>query len=179
MLAGGAIGSPHLLLRSGIGPVQHLEEMGIEVALDLPGVGRNLRDHPQVGLLWRTKEEFVQDESAPRIQFVLRYTAEDSPLTNDMLIHPASVATREPYFEPAAAPIGIALVAAQYLAEGAGELTLASADPNGPHDSTTTTLRVPSTAAGSDRVYESPWNWPTGTHWLDTSPSGSTPPMPT
>ena len=132
LLAGGAVGSPHLLLRSGIGPAQHLEEMGIKVALDLPGVGRNLRDHPQVGLIWRTKEEFVQDESAPRIQFVLRYTSEDSPLTNDMLIHPASVATREPYYEPAAAPIGIALVAALYLAEGAGELTLVSADPDAP-----------------------------------------------
>ena len=130
VLAGGAIGTPHLLLRSGIGPARHLEEIGVKVALDLPGVGRNLRDHPQVALLWRTREDFVQDESAPRIQLVLRYTAEGSLLTNDMLIHPASVATREAYYEPSSGAIGIAMVAAIYLAEGAGELTLASSDSN-------------------------------------------------
>jgi choline dehydrogenase-like flavoprotein len=45
ILAGGAIGSPHLLLLSGIGPADHLKAMGIPVALDLPGVGANLQDH--------------------------------------------------------------------------------------------------------------------------------------
>ena len=47
VLAAGAIGSPHLLMRSGVGPARHLEEMDVEVALDLPGVGQNLRDHPK------------------------------------------------------------------------------------------------------------------------------------
>ena len=49
-----------------------------------------------------------------------------------MLIHPASVATAEAYFEPASAPIGIAMVAAIYLAEGSGHLALISNDPHAP-----------------------------------------------
>ena len=45
ILCGGAIGSPHLLLRSGIGPAAQLREHGVTVELDLPGVGQNLQDH--------------------------------------------------------------------------------------------------------------------------------------
>jgi choline dehydrogenase len=41
----GTIESPPLLMRSGIGPADHLREIGIEVAVDLPGVGQNLHDH--------------------------------------------------------------------------------------------------------------------------------------
>ncbi|HKE14989.1 MAG TPA: GMC family oxidoreductase N-terminal domain-containing protein [Kofleriaceae bacterium] len=45
ILAAGAIGSPHLLLLSGIGPADHLKAMGVDVVHDLPGVGANLQDH--------------------------------------------------------------------------------------------------------------------------------------
>jgi choline dehydrogenase-like flavoprotein len=48
VLAGGTINSPQLLLLSGIGPAQHLRALGINVLQDLPGVGRNLQDHPTV-----------------------------------------------------------------------------------------------------------------------------------
>ncbi len=45
VLSGGPINAPQLLMLSGIGPAAHLAEHGIEVACDLPGVGRNLQDH--------------------------------------------------------------------------------------------------------------------------------------
>ena len=45
VLCGGTINSPQLLMLSGIGPAEHLRQLGIQVALDLPGVGRNLQDH--------------------------------------------------------------------------------------------------------------------------------------
>lgn len=45
VLAAGAIDSPRVLLRSGIGPADELAELGIEPLVDLPGVGRNLHDH--------------------------------------------------------------------------------------------------------------------------------------
>jgi len=45
VLAAGAIGSPHLLLLSGIGPARRLEQAGVTVRHDLPGVGENLTDH--------------------------------------------------------------------------------------------------------------------------------------
>ena len=48
ILSGGAINSPQILMLSGIGPADHLCKHGIEVKLDLPGVGQNLQDHPTV-----------------------------------------------------------------------------------------------------------------------------------
>lgn len=45
VLAGGAFGTPQLLMLSGIGPAEHLREHGIEVQVDRPAVGANLQDH--------------------------------------------------------------------------------------------------------------------------------------
>jgi len=45
VLCAGALGSPEILLRSGIGPAGHLREVGLDVVADVPGVGRNLHDH--------------------------------------------------------------------------------------------------------------------------------------
>jgi choline dehydrogenase-like flavoprotein len=45
LLSGGVFGSPQLLMLSGIGPADHLKDVGIEPILDLKGVGRNLQDH--------------------------------------------------------------------------------------------------------------------------------------
>ncbi|TDW31728.1 choline dehydrogenase-like flavoprotein [Rhizobium azibense] len=45
VVSSGAIGSPKLLLQSGIGPADHLKAVGVDVKHDLPGVGGNLQDH--------------------------------------------------------------------------------------------------------------------------------------
>ena len=45
IVSGGAFGSPQLLLLSGLGPAQHLQDMGVAVVKDMPGVGSNLQDH--------------------------------------------------------------------------------------------------------------------------------------
>ncbi|HWK41184.1 MAG TPA: GMC family oxidoreductase N-terminal domain-containing protein [Croceibacterium sp.] len=50
ILSGGSYNSPQLLMLSGIGPAQHLAEMGVPVVHDLPGVGGNLSEHPRVPL---------------------------------------------------------------------------------------------------------------------------------
>ncbi|OBK50471.1 GMC family oxidoreductase [Mycobacterium kubicae] len=55
ILAAGAIGSPQVLMRSGIGPQSHLRAVGIEVEADLPGVGSNLQDHPLTGVVYKAK----------------------------------------------------------------------------------------------------------------------------
>ena len=55
LLCAGALQSPQLLMLSGIGPAAHLQEMGIEVKVDLPGVGTNLQDHAIVPMSWRMK----------------------------------------------------------------------------------------------------------------------------
>jgi choline dehydrogenase-like flavoprotein len=53
VLAGGAYNTPQLLMRSGIGPADHLGEHGIPVRVDLPGVGTNLQDRYEVGVVNR------------------------------------------------------------------------------------------------------------------------------
>ena len=45
IVSGGAYGSPQLLLLSGLGPARHLQDIGIAVVRDMPGVGANLHDH--------------------------------------------------------------------------------------------------------------------------------------
>jgi choline dehydrogenase-like flavoprotein len=57
LLAAGAIGSPQLLLLSGIGPAQELATTGVQARHDLPGVGRNLQDHPFVTMLWEVSDQ--------------------------------------------------------------------------------------------------------------------------
>jgi choline dehydrogenase len=53
VVAGGTYGSPAILLRSGIGDPDELREIGIQPTIPLPGVGRNLHDHPSVRLIFR------------------------------------------------------------------------------------------------------------------------------
>ena len=50
VLSAGSIGSPSILMRSGVGPSDHLRALGIDVIHDAPGIGANLHDHPAVGL---------------------------------------------------------------------------------------------------------------------------------
>ena len=53
VLSAGAVGSPHVLLLSGIGPRAEIESVGITCRLDAPEVGKHLKDHLQVGLVYQ------------------------------------------------------------------------------------------------------------------------------
>ena len=85
ILSGGAIGSPQILLLSGIGPADHLLSMGIDVVHELPGVGENLRDHPAAYVLFKGYGE-PPDVEAPTIQVGLRMSIADSPTRADFQI---------------------------------------------------------------------------------------------
>ncbi len=131
VLSAGAIGSPQLLLLSGIGPASQLESLGISVLQDLPGVGQNLRDHPSACVLFHASGE-RPDVQAPVIQVGLRYTVEDSMIRNDMQISPMLMTSEH---RPAQVQINddgnyIGLSASLQLAIGSGELRLTSKDPN-------------------------------------------------
>ncbi|WP_413992547.1 GMC family oxidoreductase [Labrys okinawensis] len=61
IVSSGAIGSPRLLLLSGIGPAAHLSEVGVKVVHDLPGVGENLQDHLDVYVIAECTGDYTYD----------------------------------------------------------------------------------------------------------------------
>ena len=61
IVSAGAVGSPHLLLLSGIGPVDQLRGLGIGAVADVPGVGVGLRDHPKTWIEWRLRDGVGRD----------------------------------------------------------------------------------------------------------------------
>ena len=127
VLCAGAVASPHILMLSGVGPAGHLRNHGISVVKDAPGVGKNLRDHPLVPIRASVKDGFPLDPNAPRLQTLLRYTAPGSEHRNDIQIFPSSFSTPlggDPFAEE-----GVRLTCMLELAEGAGELSLTTADP--------------------------------------------------
>ena len=62
LLSGGAFGSPQILMLSGIGPAEHLRSHGIEPLVDLPGVGKNLVEHPFLFVGWKAQEDKIRSE---------------------------------------------------------------------------------------------------------------------
>ena len=83
VVSGGAINSPQLLMLSGIGPADHLREVGIDVAHHLPGVGENLHDHPVVPMVWHTRDidDLADLNTLPN--FLLAKTMGRGPLTSN------------------------------------------------------------------------------------------------
>jgi choline dehydrogenase len=67
LLAAGAIGSPQLLQLSGVGPGDLLQDLGIEVVHELPGVGANLQDHLQLRLVYKVRNTRTLNEDANRL----------------------------------------------------------------------------------------------------------------
>ena len=89
ILSAGAIGSPQILMLSGIGPAEHLRALDIPVAVDSAGVGQNLQDHPAVNMRWALHKSFEIDVSKHWHQVGLRYTATGSDHPNDMIFYSA------------------------------------------------------------------------------------------
>ena len=131
ILCAGAVGSPQMLLLSGVGPADQLRPLGIPVVSHLPGVGRNLRDHPDVPMFWRTRRDFPLDTNQVNTGTVtLRFTAPGSSYTNDMVIYMGNYSSTTPmrgvdHVEPE----GIGVSQCLYMALSHGELTIRSRDP--------------------------------------------------
>ncbi len=64
ILSSGAIGSPKLLLHSGIGPADHLKSVGIKPVFDQPGVGSNLQDHLDIFVICECTGDHTYDKYA-------------------------------------------------------------------------------------------------------------------
>ncbi len=132
ILCGGAINSPQVLMLSGVGPAGHLEDHGIRVIADVPGVGQNLRDHIAVFMSYESNVDEPIPERPPPLQIGMRYTTPNSPFRNDMHMRPITIRTEHvPVdFDPSqrASPTGFSI--ALQKAVGKGEIRLATADPH-------------------------------------------------
>ncbi|MFC9324637.1 GMC family oxidoreductase [Kitasatospora sp. NPDC057015] len=83
VLSAGAVNSPTILMRSGIGPADDLRRLGIDVRLDRPGVGANLIDHPRTGIFLKPAPGAI-DRTEPFLQTIVRTTAKGSTDFNDL-----------------------------------------------------------------------------------------------
>lgn len=84
ILCAGAIGSPQLLMLAGIGPADHLRTLDIPVFCDLPGVGKNLQDHPAVPVANECAEP-ISLACAESLSNLIRYiTTKKGPLTSNV-----------------------------------------------------------------------------------------------
>jgi choline dehydrogenase len=132
VLCSGSIGTPAILLRSGIGPAHQLEALGIRPRIDLPGVGARLWDHAAVPIRLVPHADECVIGRDPRFQIMARFTAAGSAQSDDMQLvmtthldlrsSPALMAEAE-------APVVAALRIALMQPVGHGTLALRSADP--------------------------------------------------
>lgn len=85
ILCSGAIGSPQILMLSGIGPGAHLQDMGLRVEVDSAGVGRNLQDHLQARPVFKCRSSTINTETDSvfkQMKIALQYIASRSgPMT--------------------------------------------------------------------------------------------------
>jgi choline dehydrogenase len=139
ILSAGAIGSPQLLMLSGVGPAAQLSSLGIPVVQDMPGVGQNLRDHPKVYVTWDIKEGCPVDVRPARGGVLLRCTAPGSGWRNDMSINMGAFVTERIPWSDARGPgqggegsahRRIEMMVALLLPVGSGELRLLSHKPD-------------------------------------------------
>ena len=129
IVSAGAIGSPQLLMLSGIGPAAHLRDMGIEPVADLPGVGANLQDHPIILASYASSSPLP----ASRYNNGEAYAALRSPLADeypDLHLFPILLPIAPAGLTPPGA--GYALTAAVVAPDSRGTVRLASASPETP-----------------------------------------------
>ena len=126
LLCAGAVHSPAILMRSGIGAALALNEVGVTPLVDLPGVGQNLQDHPTVGLHFKLRPGAqAGDPHARRTNCCIRYSSGlGGAGCNDMLMASCNVFG----IEGEELKRGV-IVVSVFQAFSQGRLRLASADP--------------------------------------------------
>lgn len=129
VVAGGAIGTAHLLLLSGIGPADELTALDIPVGADLPGVGHDFSDHPQLALQWRGR---TNAPGRPQEAFVtaLNFTSPGGPPQADLEVMLAERPLGALLGERPQEEAGGALLLGLQVPESRGRITLGSADPD-------------------------------------------------
>jgi choline dehydrogenase len=132
VLSAGAIGTPAILLRSGIGPAADLQALGIEVRCELPGVGARLWDHPAVPIRLVPRPGQCVPGRDPRFQVLARFTAAGSADVDDMqmvLVSHLDLTSFPSLREETGVPVVALINVALMRPRGHGRLRLESVDP--------------------------------------------------
>lgn len=128
IVCAGAIDSPRLLLLSGVGPAEHLREVGIEPVHHLPGVGRNLHDHPFLTVVAQARRD-IPPTSAQGSEVAVVWRSDPGLPGPDM----QNVFLGFPYHTPAfQAPANSYTIGMTTVPRSRGWLKLASSDPDQP-----------------------------------------------
>jgi predicted dehydrogenase (TIGR03970 family) len=132
VLSAGAVGSAHLLLLSGIGPAGPLRALGLDVVVDLPGVGADFTDHPHVYVAYRPRIA-VPDGALP-LSGVLHATAASTPTGSAVPGDLELLPWLTPFSRVAGGAAGDDLVVGVGLQreESRGTLSLRDGDPGTP-----------------------------------------------
>ncbi|KAI5642769.1 GMC oxidoreductase domain-containing protein [Phthorimaea operculella] len=103
ILSAGALNSPRILMSSGVGPKEHLDQNGIDVILDSPNVGQNLQDHPTIILTLTSKKDIL---TAPKTILQVATNLDKFPVPSimGMGILDKSDPTAQPDYEVIAFP---------------------------------------------------------------------------
>ncbi len=131
VLTAGALASPALLARSGVGPATQLESLGISCRVDNPSVGANLMDHPGTLIFLAPTDPALCDPSGPAYQLGIRWSSSSGTET-DMLTGLMNYwdARYDPALHSAAGTDYVfALTCGVHQPVSRGSLRLASADP--------------------------------------------------
>ena len=91
VLSAGAIRSPQLLILSGIGPKDQLQQFGIPVVQELPGVGQGLWNHLSAQITFEVKDGITLTTGHDAVHFSLHYTSQGSKAVNDMVLRTTTV----------------------------------------------------------------------------------------
>ena len=102
LICAGAVSSPAVLMRSGIGPGAHLQSLGVTVAVDVPEVGRNLQEHPAVGVSKRVTVPTINSLGPLQLlgQALRFLTAKQGLLTTPAIQAMAFIKTRTGLADP-------------------------------------------------------------------------------
>ena len=90
ILCGGTFNTPQLLMLSGVGPAEHLQEFGIQTLVNSPGVGANLDDHVEGIVQWDAKKPMIR-HSTQWWEIGLFATSEEGLDRPDLMMHYGSV----------------------------------------------------------------------------------------
>jgi choline dehydrogenase len=128
VLTAGAVGSAAILLRSGIGPARHLQELGIDIVADIAGVGENLHDHPLSGITYRSHEPLA--DSTNNHGEVIGVLSSDEGPSPDLQFTVGSAPVHRP--SQHGPPHGYTIMVGLMTPYSRGVLRLSSADPESP-----------------------------------------------